>query len=812
MLGTPPRTGCRPFAVAFLGCFLTATSAPEIVLRSAIKLAEEPLHENLGTKNQAMNVWRWGDGAAARELVVALIHQFNDLDRRADDKEFAVVWESDGSKLTEVMRVPMSCPNVELLVPKKGPYVFEARLDLTPGMLHPECSCSPQQTTPCPNGVKATRVADGSSWSLRSPTQTHFIQLENEWAESIADSAVLGSLTKEVSGQIRVVSRAAEGIDSNLGIDASFACPGSSDDILGHEDVTYQQLTAAGIKLPDGHVTNSWCLVKRGRCSETAKVKLCELSGAIGTIILDHGMFAGDQDVKVVYRRAAGERATKPVLFLSYNDGAELISEIAGGGVKIEVGPSIGGPPPETYHPGSGITVHTVGPSISVYQNRSYPELFATAGWLETSAVRDLMFVCLPALQEIRIYDISNPLVEMPVVGTIQIRCSRYGLHDYRVLDYVGTDGHYRTLLIDPADDGNRLYYYNTENPWNPKLELEIHARFEAESDGLGQVRPGGPNGRYHIMTWHCSDVYCGKNHGDNIYVLDSWNLTKPVMKVPLPMLSKGSYARDLSCGPDGVCLVSLTWDGFIAFDSGVSGSVNKFSVVASHVNEHPFTIDYVPIDQAHLRMYSGAQKVYSSEIFSRCFYVEHADFNLRPLRMGDVIRALQMNEIYLAEVRDYDATVLAEVGTERTPGGTIVGADGLRQELGVDAEAPWETRAHDDDSKVSVSVVAILGAFTAIAFVIIAVLLALLLGRRRRAEEATVSAVGNANSEVVMGRPVSDGHGSSTVSGVVLGSDKGYDQGRSGDGNTKDTSPGSATVITVQTRGQSPNSRSQEP
>ncbi|CAE8647229.1 unnamed protein product, partial [Polarella glacialis] len=203
-------------------------------------------------------------------------------DKRADDLEFAVAWESDGSKLTEVMRVPMSCPNIELVVPGKGPYVFEARLDSF-GLLHPECGCVPKPNRPCPNGVRATsaNARSGSAitrlfWSLVSPTQTHFVVLQNEWAESIPDYAVLGRLLQDLSANVTVVSERIIGLNASdaLAVGPEFACAGTRDDRLGGEDVTLEQLRASGLKLPDGHVTDRWCLVKRGHCSETSKVKV----------------------------------------------------------------------------------------------------------------------------------------------------------------------------------------------------------------------------------------------------------------------------------------------------------------------------------------------------------------------------------------------------------------------------------------------------------------------------------------------------------------------------------------------------------
>lgn len=629
---------------------------PSISVRKALQLAEAPVHENLATNNQAMGVWRDGNGPG-RELVVALTHQFNDLDRRADDKEYVVAWESDGHTLTEVERLEVSCPNLEVTVPTRGPYVYEARLDFSPGSVHPECSCVPDSDHACPRGVHAT-TASGARWNLTSVVRSHFVLLENEWEELVRDPATMHLLRSNVEAPVAVVSLALLNATESAPTEPEFGCPGSSDEPIGGPDVTEQQLEERNMRLPDGHVEGKWCLVRRGRCSETAKVKVCTLSGAIGTIIVDHANFAGDQDITVRYQRHANEVATRPILFISRDEGAVLAQAVVAEDVLVAVGPTIAGEAPPGFAPGSGVTVHALGALAATgTRSRSFPELFGTVGWIEVSDVRDLLFVCLPSAAEVRIYDISRPLEEVRLLGRISTPCSRYGLHDYRVLDYRGRDGRFHTVLVDPFDFGNRLFYYDTDDPTTPILELELKLTMEADNDGLGQVRAGGPDGRYHLVTWHCSDLFCGDSHGDSLYVLDSWNFTQAI-EVPLPMLTKGGIARDIACGEDNLCLVSLTWSGLVALDSGVQGTQNAFGVVASHVDRDPFSSADIPDHQSYLRLYSGAQKVYASKHFPRHFYVEHADFSIRPFRLDDAIRALQLTEIYIAEVMDYDETV----------------------------------------------------------------------------------------------------------------------------------------------------------
>lgn len=634
---------------------------------STLKLLGEPYHENLATANQAMDVWKYGASDPGRELVVGLIHRYGDMNRRADDVEYAIAWESDGRTLQEVQRIQMSCPGVDLVVPNRGPYVYEVRLQALPWSMHPECSCISSSGRPCPNGVQATMNSSAAPWLLQSATDSHFVDLENEWQELIADGAVLNRLLVDTSAQVAAAGPRPINAGSGVSADADLACPGTRDDLLGGKEVTHQKLVDSGIRLQNNTVQGKWCLVRRGGCDETAKVKLCEVSGAVGTIVVDHGNFAGDQSIRIRYNRAEGERAQLPVLFVSQGDGEELFRQVAmaGNNVTVSVGPTIGGLPPASYSAGSGIIVHTMGLNTSglpggVHTNKSYPNVFGTAGWVEVSRVRDLLFACLPSENEVRIYDVSKPLVDIPYLGKIVARCSRSGMHDYRVLDYLGPDGKYMTCLVDPDDNGNRLFYYDTQDPRNPKKMVEIHANWEAAGDGLGQVRPGGQNWQYHLVTWHCADLYCGKNHGDGLYFLNTSNLSLQAFKVPLPMLSKGGFARDVACDhlDAGVCALSLTWDGLVFVDAGAKGSANPFRIIASNVGVAPWSDNYIPHWQAYLRMHSGAQKVYASRLWPKKWYVEHSDFSIRPLRLGDAIRALQLTEVFIAEVKDYNKSV----------------------------------------------------------------------------------------------------------------------------------------------------------
>lgn len=728
-------------------------SEPTLQVRTILTLEGEPANENLATKNQAMHVW--STNSSEKELLVGLIHRYGNLDRRADDRQFAVAWESDGQTMREVKRIPMTCPDVELVVPNRGPFVYEARLDYSPWSLHPECSCP--RGSVCPAGVEVTD-ASANKTSLESPINSHFVSLQNEWEELIADPAVLGRLIIEVNAPVAAAGTRPANASSTATPDGDLACPASRDEPLGSHTATSKQLEAAGIRLA-GNVSGSWCLVRRGVCDETPKVKLCEAAGAVGTIIVDHGFSAAasDQEIVVRYIRKENETATKPVLFLSKAEGDVLFARVAAGEqVNVTVGPRTGGPTLAQITPGSGLIVHAMGaPAAGALATKAYPDLFGTAGWLEVSRLRDIMFVCFPALQEIRLYNVSAPMEDIGLLSRIQTRCSGSSFHDYRILEFKDLRGRFNTILVDPNDFGNRLLYYDTEDPRNPKPLFQLHANWEADNDGLGQVRPGGPAGRYLFVTWHCSNLYCDKNHGDAVYVLDTWNPQAAPIKVVLPMLTQGGFARDVTCGEgsDAVCLVTLTWDGVVAIDPGSSGrSVNKFRIVAS-TSSGVYRDDGIPQGRLYLKIHSGAQKVYASRAFSRTFYVEHSDFSYRPLRLGDSLRALQLRQVHIVRLLGYDeATPLpalsSEVGTdpvaEHDHDGHTRGGKGRRGRRGDLAPGLLVALIFS----VSCASVAIIGCGV------------LLLRRRRRGAVTTMAAPGEAPPQVdgrnvVVGRPV---------------------------------------------------------
>merc|ERR1719428_375177 len=221
-------------------------------------------------------------------------------------------------------------------------------------------------------------------------------------------------LLKDVSAPVQVVTQALlPGLQAPA--DAfQYGCPATSDEVLGTDAVTFDALKEKAGTARGGGVAGKWCLVWRGYCEVTAKVKSCQLAGAIGIIIVDHGNFIesqGDQEALVRISRAAGEKPETiiPLLFVSKEEGGRIISAAQTGEVTVSVGPSYGADPPKGYNPATGLFVFDLmaGPSGP---SKAYPDLFQHVGWLEVSELRDILFVCLPDKELISLYDVSKPL------------------------------------------------------------------------------------------------------------------------------------------------------------------------------------------------------------------------------------------------------------------------------------------------------------------------------------------------------------------------------------------------------------------
>jgi hypothetical protein len=121
----------------------------------------------LAIRHQAMNVWevRKSDPSYREdeEELIMQLHQYGSAYRRRDDKEYVARFRVHADKrVTLQKKVETSCPSVEVIVPRHGPYIFEARIAAVLGdanMGYAECSCiggNFHYSSPgvCPRGIE----------------------------------------------------------------------------------------------------------------------------------------------------------------------------------------------------------------------------------------------------------------------------------------------------------------------------------------------------------------------------------------------------------------------------------------------------------------------------------------------------------------------------------------------------------------------------------------------------------------------------------------------------------------------------------
>merc|ERR1740129_220557 len=341
-----------------------------------------------------------------------------------------------------------------------------------------------------------------------------------------------------------------------------------------------------------------------------------------------------------------------PVLFIPY--ALELLEALFDfKDVTIVAGPNVQAFTPPNFTISEG--------SVRVYDTLTnqwthHKGIFGSVNWMEHSHVRDVLFVCTSA-NEVLALDTSNPVMSLPVIGTVEDVPACHTAPVFR--DYHTVDVHqgdqFFTVLVDPAKHSNKLYCYLTTDirKWN--LLSVIDANWENDFGGMGQV-VATPDGTRLIITWHCSTVFCsGAKAGERLYVLDlaylPSRITPPLLGIVQLPMSQGSLVRDVTCNVDSICLVSLTWDGIVAVD--LADGPNRLRVIAEH--SPTFRGPTVPERISHARMVSGAQKVVPSATKPMRFYVERWNLNATRLRDGATLgRSFESDSVWVVVLEGY--------------------------------------------------------------------------------------------------------------------------------------------------------------
>jgi len=110
-------------------------------------------------------------------------------------------------------------------------------------------------------------------------------------------------------------------------------------------------------------------------------------------------------------------------------------------------------------------------------------------------------------------------------------------------------------------------------------------------------------------------------------------------------MGKEGSFARDVGCNSNNLCLVTLNHDGLVVIDLTAAAGVQ---IITSHAET--FNTDQIPV--AVYRMFSGAQKVYPSKKDPNGFYVEGSTMDWATfVNDTSLARSISWKSVYLVEL-----------------------------------------------------------------------------------------------------------------------------------------------------------------
>jgi len=476
--------------------------------------------------------------------------------------------------------------------------------------------------------------------------------------------------------------------------------PGVAESIQGcpvREATTARGVSLAELRgkkeLPAADYSLRWCVVQTGSCSITSKVKYCIVGGASGVLIMEAPDHAADPRLPIPDKQgevhlSAGESLNDlvPVLYSAYD--AHLWNALLNGeDVLLEAGPNVGVRPANTHAVSVG--------GVRIYDAMTRQWHFGGGGfgaerWIEHSQVRDVLFVCT-ASQKLIAFDTSRSDYQLVKLGEApeDVQCGRStSSRDQHLIDFKAgcpalpleltsvceaLSRKFFSVYIDVEGNRNHLVFFDTTHLDDWHRLSEVHANWEHETDGLGQVLVT-QDGTKLLVSWQCSTLYCGTTRrtdtsmpGEHLYVLDlTVGLEKgyapPVLAaVKIPM-SRGSIIRDIQCTQQNLCLLSLSWYGVAVLDVGEGP--NQFKVVAQHSATFSGTnssdaAQWLELadDEHFLRMEVGAQKVVASRHRRNRFYIERWSFNLPGWSnggKGNLMDSLRFDSVWAVDIDNY--------------------------------------------------------------------------------------------------------------------------------------------------------------
>eukprot|EP00929_Paragymnodinium_shiwhaense_P041840 TRINITY_DN21726_c0_g2_i1.p1 TRINITY_DN21726_c0_g2~~TRINITY_DN21726_c0_g2_i1.p1 ORF type:complete len:1480 (+),score=255.85 TRINITY_DN21726_c0_g2_i1:167-4606(+) len=610
----------------------------------------------LAIHHQAMNVWGNGDGS---EMILAQLHDYGDgytTDRRDDDTESVGVWRASSRyTLPQEDDIPLSCSSVEISIPHKKSHFYEARIFMDENDMdakHAHCSCVQNSGTgACPRGVQFTVAGSSDTKQLAILRPVVFT---DEFGFPRPNELTLYRLNRTITAPAKLIDSSKS---SGEGPGAQ-GCPVLRTPSDTAQAWTLEKLGQQTKTYPTAEMNGKFCVVFGGGCPVEDKYRLCVTGGAEAVLVIlteaaqleeigstvEVGVGASEDFDRMVPLLVVDGHNTVPGMT---NDVAELITKVqAGEDVTISVGDTISMTLRSGLEPANGgVRVY----NTATGQWKEHTSVFSTVRWMEHSTVRDILFVCTED-SDIVAFDASNPATSLPRLGgPTGIKCiTSPMLRDYHLVDFRQDDRYY-TVVIEPDAIGNELIFYDTTNLGNWRKLSEVHANWEHNQHGLGQVK-ATHDGRKLVITWHCSTLHCrslataNEGRGERVYVLDVSNVasTSPPLVdgiIEMPM-ADGSMVRDVACNDQNLCLVSLTWDGVAVLD--LNPGPNRNRVVARHDETFKPAQDFDENLQ-FMRLVTGAQKVYASDEKANRFYVERWSFDVDAYTAGakldDVLR-----------------------------------------------------------------------------------------------------------------------------------------------------------------------------
>ncbi|CAD7928195.1 unnamed protein product [Amoebophrya sp. A120] len=652
---------------------------------------------SLAIHHQAFNVWHSPDvDDPLEEYLVGQAHDDFSYAKRRDDKEYVYMWKVKKDDTVEkVTSWQTSCGSLEVIVPKNGPFVYEARISLdllnsNAGIA--ECSCIKEgypwsSAGVCPRGI-STQIGSTAPrfLPLDNIQQVSFISIEDLLISNL--NMTLYTLQTEVSG-------VAKKMDSNgcpslpsAAADSPFH-PNNAGGLAAVDLAQYEAL------LPKmAGMAGKFCVAKRDAdCSVSVKYRYCLWSGGKGLLLYVEDSSTTDiDDLHLAVSLYSAERSRTdliPVALVSHLDSATMTS-LDANSLTLKMGPQVGGSTVAESVSASSGGVRVI--EANTGTEKIHHKIFGAVTYMEPSEIRQILFVCTDpytdpnanhasnvepnyeSKRQVRVFSTSNMDTAMPehkpLAGSLRPSCEDSIYRDYHVVDFKRNNRYYTSFIN--HHHGNTIEVYDTTDLSDWKIIKELKADWEDADSGLGAMTTNA-DGSIHLLTWHCALFTCEGSAGSELYLLDSahppnrplqggkWDTPEAetqawvqfmsihsVIRLPIQV---GAEGRDIACTKDNVCLVTMNTDGFVVYDVGSYDQGTGLHSVPRKIGEHANTFQQSDLPVTYKRN-SGAQKVFPSRIRGDRFYIEHSTITMgvtigASSRKADVVRN---NKLWLVQ------------------------------------------------------------------------------------------------------------------------------------------------------------------